>query len=84
MKSERERSFFRVVVFASMHSQKYALSQYGLGRLSNEQIIDIGTDLVRLFEKRYEEETKGAPPVYPNAPPLPSGSPRTRKRLRDM
>lgn len=84
MRNEREQSFFRVVIFASVHSQRFALSQYSLGRLSDEQIINIGTDMVRLFEKRYEEETKGAPPVNPDAPPSPNGIPRNRKRLRDL
>lgn len=82
MTSEIERSLFRLAVFASTHSQRFGLSRYTLEPLANEQIIDIGRDLLHLFEQRYEEEMKKAPPAKPEAPFGSSGTPRARKRRR--
>lgn len=84
MTSETERSLFRIAIAASAHSQQFGLSKYTLGPLSNEQIIGIGQDLVRLFEERYEEEIKKAPPGNPEAPSNPKGGTRKRQRLRDQ
>jgi hypothetical protein len=81
MASETERSLFRLAIAASAHSQQFGLSGYTLGPLSNEQIISIGQDLVRLFEDRYEKEIKKAPPGNPEAPPSPQGGQRKRQRL---
>ena len=81
MASETERSLFRLAIAASAHSQQFGLSGYTLGPLSNEQIINIGQDLVRLFDERYEAEMKKAPPGNPEAPPSPHGGQRKRQRL---
>jgi hypothetical protein len=84
MTSETERSLFRLAIAASVHSQHFGLSGYALGRLSNEQIIEIGQGLVRLFEERYEDEIKKAPPGNPGALSNPQGGQRKRQRLRDQ
>lgn len=84
MLSKVERSLLRVVIFASEHSHWHGRSGYRLGRLSNEQIVEIGSDLVRLFEERYEAEVKNAPPTEPGAPCGGTGGPRVRQRLRDQ
>lgn len=81
MTSEIERSFFRLSIAASAHSQRFCLSGYTLGPLSNEQVIDIGQDLVRLFEERYEQEIKKAPPANPGVPSKRHGEQRKRHRL---
>ena len=82
MPSEIDRSLFRLTVFASAHSQQFGLSGYSLERLSNEQIIDIGSAINRVFEERYEEEIKKAPPGTPGAPDEPAGGARLRQRKR--
>lgn len=82
MTSEIERSLFRLAVFASAHSQRFGLSAYKLDVLTDEQVIDIGRDLLHLFEQRYEEEMKKAPPAKPEAPLGSSGTARARKRNR--
>jgi len=82
MSPEMEQSLIRVVMFASAHSQRFRLSDYGLKPLTNEQVCDIGTDLVRLFEERYEAEMKKAPPAKPEAPCGGAGGARLRQRLR--
>jgi hypothetical protein len=82
MASETERSLFRLAIAASTHSQQFGLSGYTLGPLSNEQIIEIGQDLIRLFEERYEDEIKKAPPGNPGALSSPQGGQRKRRRLR--
>lgn len=84
MPSETERSYFRLARAASVHSQRFGLSDYTIAPLSDEQIFDIGRDLVRLFEERYEAEMKKAPPAKPEAPYGPFGGARTRHRLRDQ
>lgn len=84
MPSETERSYLRLAVFASAHSQRFGLSDYTLGPLTDEQVFDIGRDLVRLFEERYEAEIKKAPPAKPEAPYGPFGGARMRQRLRDQ
>lgn len=84
MPLEMERSLLRVVMFASAHSQDHFDSDFTLGPLTNEQIFDIGTDLVRLFEARYKEEMKKAPPSKPGAPSGGTGGARVRQRLRDQ
>ena len=84
MPSETDRSHLRLAVAASAHSQRFGLSGYALGQLSNDQIIDIGADLVRLFEQRYEAEIKKAPPGKPEAPCGSFGGARTRQRRRDQ
>lgn len=82
MTSEIEKSLFRLAVFASTHSQRFGLSRYTLEPLANEQVIDIGRDILHLFEERYEEEMKKAPPAKPETPFGSSGAARGRKRLR--
>lgn len=82
MISEIERSLLQVSFFASRHSQKHLLSKYSLNRLSNQQVIDIGVQLVRLYEWLYEEELKKAPPAEPEAPSSVGGGRRLRKRAR--
>lgn len=84
MSPEMEQSLLRVVMFASAHSQRFRLSDYTLGPLTNEQIFDIGTDLVRLFDERYEAEMKKAPPTKPGTPSGGTGGARVRQRLRDQ
>ncbi len=84
MSPEMQQSLFRLVVVASAHSQRFGLSGYGLGLLSNEQVIEIGTDLVRLFEERYEAKMKKAPPAKPEAPSGRTGGARVRQRLRNQ
>ncbi|RGP36867.1 hypothetical protein [Pseudotabrizicola alkalilacus] len=84
MPSETERSYLRLAVAASAHSQRFALSGYTLGSLSDEQVFDIGRDLVRLFEQRFEAEIKKAPPGKPEAPCGSFGGARARQRLRDQ
>ena len=84
MPSETERSYLRLAVVASAHSQRFGLSGYTLGPLSDEQVFDIGRELVRLFEQRYEAETKKAPPGEPEAPYGSFGGARARQRLRDQ
>lgn len=84
MSSEIERSLLRLTLAASLHSQRFGLSNYTLGPLSDEQIHTIGTDLLRLFESRYEAEIKKAPPAMPKAPSGATGGARTRQRLRDQ
>lgn len=84
MPLEMERSLLRVVMFASAHSQDHFDSDFTLGPLTNEQILDIGTDLVRLFEARYKAEMKKAPPTKPEAPSGGTGGARVRQRLRDQ
>lgn len=82
MASEIDRSLFQLALAASRHSQRYLRSQYALGNLSHEQAVNIGTDLVRLFEERYEEEVEKSTLVNPNASPTPLGGERKRQRLR--
>lgn len=72
----------RLAVMASAHSQRFCLSGYALGPLSNEQVIAIGTDLVRLFEARYEDAMKAVPPGSPEAPKGETGGRRLRLRER--
>ena len=84
MSPEMKQSLIRVVMFASAHSQRFRLSDYGLKHLTNEQVFDIGTDLVRLFEERYEAEMIKAPPTKPGAPSGGTGGARVRYRLRDQ
>lgn len=84
MSPEMKRSFLRLSLLVSAHSQRFCLSGYRLGPLSDEQILDIGADLVRLFEERYEAEIKKAPPADPEAPAATSGGARVRQRLRDQ
>jgi len=84
MPSETERSYFRLARTASVHSQRFGLSDYTIVPLSDEQVFDIGRDLVRLFEERYEAEIKKAPPAKPEAPYGPFGGARTRQHLRDQ
>lgn len=84
MSPEMERSLLRVVMFASVHSQNHFDSDFTLGPLTNEQIFDIGTDLVRLFEARYKAEMKKAPPSKQEAPSGGTGGARLRQRLRDQ
>lgn len=84
MPLEMEQSLIRVVMFASAHSQDHFDSDFTLGPLTNEQIFDIGTDLVRLFEARYKAEMKKAPPTKPEAPSGETGGARVRKRLRNQ
>ena len=84
MPSETERSYFRLARAASVHSQRFALSDYTIVPLSDEQIFDIGRDLVRLFEQRYEVESKKARPGKPEAPYGSFGGARARQRLRDQ
>jgi hypothetical protein len=79
-----EQSLIRVVMFASAHSQEHRLSNYTLGPLTNEQILSIGTDLVRLFEERYKAEIKKTPPTMPGASSGGTGGARVRQRLRDQ
>lgn len=81
---EMNRSLLRLTVVASAHSQRFGLSGYRLGPLSNEQIFDIGADLVRLFEERYEAEIKKAPPAKPEAPSGEADGAKIRQRLRDQ
>lgn len=82
MASEIERSHLQVALAAARHSQRHQLSNYSLNRLSNQQVIDIGATLVRLFEWLYEEEIKKAPPDDPEAPSQPGGTQRLRQRAR--
>lgn len=84
MSPEMQQSLIRVVKYASAHSQEHRVSDYTLGPLTNEQIFDIGTDLVRLFEARYKAEMKKAPPTKPEAPSGGTGGARVRQRLRDQ
>jgi hypothetical protein len=84
MPSETERSYFRLALTASVHSQRFGLSDYTITRLSDEQVFDIGRDLVRLYEERFEAEIKKAPPAKPEAPYGSFGGARTRHRLRDQ
>lgn len=84
MSPEMQQSLIRLVMFASAHSQEHRVSEYTLGPLTNEQIFDIGTDLVRLFEARYKAEMKKAPPTKPEAPSGGTGGARVRQRLRDQ
>lgn len=84
MSDEMKQSLFRVVMFACEHSHWYRLTKYTLGPLTNEQIYDIGTDLVRLFDERYKAEMKKAPPTKPGAPSGGAGGARVRQRLRDQ
>jgi hypothetical protein len=84
MASETDRSYLRLVLAASAHSQRFGLSDYTLGPLSDEQVFDIGSELVRLFEMQYEEAIKKAPPVNPAAPFGSVGEARARQRLRDQ
>jgi hypothetical protein len=84
MISETERSYLRLAAAASAHSQRFGLSGYTLGPLSNEQVFNIGCDLVRLFEQRYEEEIEKTPPNKSETPSGFAGSARARKRLRDQ
>ena len=83
MASELERSYLRLAVLASTHSQRFALSDYTLGPLTDEQVFDIGREMVRLFEQRYEAEIKKAPPGKPEAPLGSFGGARARQRQRD-
>lgn len=82
MTCEIERSLFRLALSASAHSQRFGLSRYSLAPLANDQIIDIGRDLMRLFEERYEVEIKMAPSGSPSAPSGQTGGVRTRQRPR--
>ena len=82
MSPEMQQSLIRLVMFASAHSQEHRVSNYTLGPLTNEQIFDIGTDLVRLFEARYKAEIKKAPLTKPEAPSGGTGGARMRQRLR--
>jgi hypothetical protein len=84
MPSETDRSHLRITLAASAHSQRFGLSGYSLGPLSDEQVIDIGVDLVRLFEQRYEVEMKKAPPAKPEAPYGGTGGAKVRQRRRDQ
>lgn len=84
MSPEMKQSLIRIVRFASAHSQEHRVSDFTLGPLTNEQILDIGTDLVRLFEARYKAEMKKAPPSKPEAPSGGTGGARVRQRLRDQ
>lgn len=84
MSPEMEQSLIRVVRFASAHSQEHFDSDFTLAPLTNEQIFDIGTDLVRLFEARYKAEMKKAPPTKPGTPSGGTGGARVRQRLRDQ
>lgn len=82
MASEIERSLLQVALAAARHSQRHLLSSYTLNSLSNQQVIDIGSDLVRLFEWRYEEEIKKASPGGPETPSTVGASQRLRQRAR--
>ena len=84
MASEPERSYLRLAVLASAHSQRFGLSDYTLGPLTDEQVFDIGREMVRLFEQRFEAEIKKAPPSKPEAPFGSFGGARARQRLRDQ
>ena len=82
MASEIERSLFQLALTASRHSQRYLLSQYALGNLSHERAVDIGSDLVRLFEERYEAEVGKTSAENSSASSKPPGGERKRQRLR--
>ena len=61
MPSETERSYFRLARAASVHSQRFALSDYTIVPLSDEQIFDIGRDLDRLHVAEMIEAAAFAP-----------------------
>lgn len=82
MASEIERSHLQVALAAARHSQRHQLSNYSLNRLSNQQVIDIGAGLVRLFEWLYEEEIKKASPGDSETPSTSGATQRLRHRPR--
>lgn len=82
MASEIERSLLQVALAAARHSQRHLLSSYTLNKLSNQQVIDIGSELVRLFEWRYEEEIMKASPSEPETPSTFCASQSLRQRAR--
>lgn len=59
------QSLRRLAHVAALHSQRYLLSGYSLTRLREEQVDEISTQMLRLFERCYEEAIAKSPPDAP-------------------
>lgn len=78
------QSLRRLAHVASLHSQRYLLSDYTLTRLAEEQVDEISTQLLRLFERLYEEAEKKSSQTEPRGQNGGGSGQDPRTRLRDQ
>lgn len=82
MPSEISRSLFRLVRFVAIHSQDHHLTDYRSLDLPEDVRERIARELVALYERRYEEWKKTAPPTSTGRPDSDISAPQGRLRSR--